>query len=150
MQTWTTPTPLALPIEFARLKRLDLEFVNVRRDHGSFTAFVFVDPPPGPKVEPGDGRRHESCVGSFTIFAPSECWGEQGHCDWERGPVSPFDRRGPHHLVPINVTVEITDAIPRLGNPDALAVTVHAALRENPEATEGVLVFDQLLALAYQ
>jgi hypothetical protein len=147
VQRWTTPAALQLPIEFARISRLDLEFVNVRRDHGSFTAVVFVNPP---ELSTDAGREHESCVGSFTIFAPSECWGGEGHCDWERAPVSAFDRRGPHHLTPINVRMEITEAIERLGNPDALEVTVHAALRNDPDAAEGVLIFDKLLALAYQ
>ena len=44
--------------------------------------------------------------------------------------MSAFDRRGPHHLTPINVTMEITDALSKLGNPSELSVTVHAALRE--------------------
>ena len=48
------------------------------------------------------------------------------------------------------VSARDTDAIERLGNPDELTVTVHAAQRTDPEATEGVLVFDQLQALAYQ
>jgi hypothetical protein len=147
MQAWTTPAPLSVPIDFTTLKRLDLEFVGVHRDHGSFTAFVFVN---APELRGDAGRDHENFVGSFTIFAPGWCWGAEGHCDWEREPVSAFDRRGPHHLIPINVSMEITDAIERLGNPDALTVTVHAALRTNPEAAEGVLVFDELLALAYQ
>lgn len=147
MQVWRTPEPLPLPIDFAAVRRLDLEFIGVRRDHGSFTAFVFVNA----DELPGDaGRDHETFVGSFTIFAPSFCWGAEGHCDWERPPVSTFDRRGPHHLIPINVSMEITDAIERLGNPEELTVTVHAALRSDPDASEGVLVFDQLQALAYQ
>jgi hypothetical protein len=147
MQVWRTDTPLALPIDFAQLKRLDLEFVGVRRDHGSFTALVFVN---ADELSSDAGRDHEACVGSFTIFAPGFCWGAEGHCDWERPPVSHFDLRGPHHLIPINVSMEITDAIARLGNPDELTVTVHAALRNDPEATDGVLVFDELHALAYQ
>lgn len=147
MQRWTTPTPIELSIDYARLARLDLEFVNVRRDIGTFTALVFVN---SAELASDTGREHESCVGSFTVFAPSECWGGEGHCDWTRDPVSAFDRRGPHHLTPINISMEITDAMPRLGNPDALSVTVHAARRSDPEATEGVLVFDRLLALAYE
>jgi hypothetical protein len=148
MQSWTTPTPIQLPIEFERLARLDLEFVNVRRDLGSFTALVFVNPEGN--IAAGDGREHHACVGSFTIFAPSECWGAEGHCDWAREPVSAFDRRGPHHLTPINVTMEITGSLRRLGNPDTLSVTVHAALRNNAETAEGVLVFERLMALAYE
>ena len=147
MQRWTTAEPIRLPIDFAHIKRLDLEFVRLRRDLGSFTAFTFVN---AGDLPADAGRDHENFVGSFTIFAPSECWGGEGHCDWKREPVSAFDRRGPHHLTPINVTMEITDALERLGNPDELTVTVHAAFRERPEEIDGVLVFDQLLALAYQ
>jgi hypothetical protein len=147
MQRWSTDEPLRLPVDFATLSRLDLEFVNVRRDHGSLTAYVFVNAGELPEAA---GRDHESFVGAFTIFAPTSCWGVDDHCDWKRGRVSVFDRRPPHHLTPINVSLEITDAIARLGNPDELEVTVHAALRDDPEASAGVLVFDQLLALAYQ
>jgi hypothetical protein len=147
MQRWSTAEPLTLPVDFSQLTRLDLEFVNVRRDSGSFTAFVFVNA----QELPGDaGRDHERCVGSFTIFAPTECWGVDDHCDWKRPRVSAFDRRPPHHLTPINVSMEITEVIARLGNPDELTVTVHAARRTDPGATEGVFVFDRVLALAYQ
>ena len=147
MQRWRTAEPLVLPIDFSSLARLDLEFTNVRRDHGSFTAYVFVN---DTDVPADAGRDRESFVGSFTIFAPTKCWGVDDHCDWSRGRVSAFDRRPPHHLTPINVSLEITDAIKRLGNPDTLDVTVHAALRTDPAATDAVLVFDRLLALEYQ
>jgi hypothetical protein len=148
MQRWTTPEPLVLPIRFSEVQRLDLEFINVRRDAGSFTAFVYVNVDE-PSI--GDaGRNHEHFAGSFSIFAPTECWGVEDHCDWSKGPVSAFDRRPPHHLTPINVSMDITDAIRRLGDPDALTVTIHAARREDPDAEEGVLRFERLTALAYQ
>lgn len=147
MQVWTTPEPLQLPIDFSGVRRLDLEFVNVRRDHGSFTGFVFVNADDLPLAA---GRDHPSFAGSFTIFAPTECWGVDDHCDWKRGPVSAFDRRPPHHLAPINVSMDISDLLPALGNPESLSVTVHAARRDDPAAQEGVLVFDRLLATALQ
>lgn len=147
MQSWRTPEPLALPIAFESLSRLDLDFVNVRRDRGTFTAFVFVNPG---ELPADAGREHESFCGAFTVFAPGECWGVDDHCDWNRAPVSAFDRRPAHHLTPINVSIEITDSIRRLGNPDALTVEVHATRRTDPEAVEGVFVFDRLQALAYQ
>src|SRR5207253_6321618 len=112
MQRWTTPEPLVLPIPFEIVRRLDLEFINVRRDAGSFTAFVFLN---AGDLPPDAGREHEHFAGSFTIFAPTECWGVDDHCDWRRGPVSVFDRRPPHHLAPINVSMEVTDTIRRLG-----------------------------------
>jgi hypothetical protein len=147
MQRWSTPEPLRLPIDFAGVARLDLEFVNVHRDAGSFTAFVFVN---ADELPADAGREHPSFAGSFTVFAQRECWGEGDHCDWRRGPVSAFDRRPPHHLTPINVSMDITDTIEGLGNPDLLSVTVHAARRADPDAAENVLVFDRVIALAYQ
>ncbi len=147
MQRWSTPEPLRLPIDFAGLARLDLEFVNVRRDGGSFTAFVFVN---ANELPSDAGRDHDSFAGSFSVFAQSECWGEGDHCDWKRGPVSAFDRRPPHHLTPINVSMDITEVIAGLGNPETLTVTVHAARRTDPDAAEGVLIFDRVVALAYQ
>ena len=147
MQRWITQEPLPLPIDFAGLARLDLEFVNVRRDSGSFTAFVFVN---ADKLPADAGREHDRFAGSFTVFAQGECWGVGDHCDWRRGPVSAFDRRPPHHLTPINVSMDITEAIASLGNPDTVSVTVHAARRADPEATEGVFVCDRVIALAYQ
>jgi hypothetical protein len=147
MQRWTTPEPLRLPIPFDAVQRVDLEFINVRRDHGSFTAFVYINGEPGSEEA---GRQHERFAGSFSIFAPSECWGVDDHCDWSKGPVSAFDRRPPHHLTPINVSMDVTDVIRRLGDPETLTVTVHASRRDDPAAAEGVIVFDQLTALAYQ
>lgn len=146
MQRWTTPEPLAVPIAFDRVKRLDLEFVDMRRDAGSFTAYVYlnVDDP-----DPEAGRDHDNFAGSFSIFGPSECWGSEGHCDWKRDPVSAFDMRPPHHLHPINVSMEVTETAMRLGDPDSLSVTVHAARTSDPELEEGVLRFKELTVMAY-
>jgi hypothetical protein len=69
MQRWRTPEPLALPIAFGSLSRLDLDFVNERRDRGTFTAFVFVNPG---ELPPDAGREHQSFCGAFTVFAPSD------------------------------------------------------------------------------
>jgi hypothetical protein len=147
MQRWSTPEPLRLPIDFSAITRLDLEFVGVRRDKGSFSVFVFVG---ADEIPPDAGRDHERFAGSFTVFGQRECWGVGDHCDWKRGPVSAFDLRPPHHLAPINITMDVTDSVAALGNPDTLNVIAHAARRTDPQATEGVFVFDRVIALAYQ
>jgi hypothetical protein len=146
MQRWTTPKPLAVPIAFDNVKRLDLEFVNVHRDAGSFTAFVFLN---AGELAADAGREHDRFAGSFTIFAPSECWGGEGHCDWKRGPVSAFDRRPPHHLAPINISMDVTETIRSLGDPSRLEVTVHAARADDPDLKDGVLRFERVTAMAY-
>lgn len=148
MQHWTTDPPLALPIPFKAIKRLDLEFEDVRRDTGSFTAFVFINP--ADELPDEADRRHPSFAGSFSVFAPARCWGTDGHCDWDRDPVSLFDRRPPHHLTPINVSMDITSVLERLDDPAELVVVLHAIRRSDREATEGVLRFAQLTALAYE
>ena len=147
MQVWTSPAPLVLPIAFATTSRVELIFEELRRDNGSFTAYVFLNPQPLP---PDAGRDHPSFAGAFTIFAPSDCWGGAGHCDWKLPPVSPYDRRPPHHLTPIDRALDITRAIRRLDDPAELTVTVHARRAAEPDATEGVLRFARLTANAYQ
>lgn len=146
MQAWTAPKPLATPIAFDRVSRVDLEFVDVHRDAGSFTAFVFLNAGELPRSA---GRDHDRFAGSFTLFTRTECWGGEGHCDWKRGPVSEFDRRPQHHLTPINVSMDVTETIRRLGNPNRLEVTVHATRASEPEATKGVLRFEQLTVMSY-
>jgi hypothetical protein len=147
MQRWSTPRPLALAIPAGRVARLDLEFIDVRRDAGSFTAFVFLN---AGELPAHAGRDHEAFAGSFSVFAPTDCWGVDDHCDWRKGPVSAFDRRPPHHLTPINVSMTVTDVFHRLSRPDEITVTVHAARRAEPDAADGVLRFERLTALAYQ
>ena len=147
MQTWTSD-PLELPIDFKGASRIDQEFENVRRDAGSVTAFVFVNP--DGRVPAGAGRDHESFAGSFSVFAPEQCWGGEGHCDWERGPVSAFDRRPPHHLTPINVTVGIAERVAELDNPSELVLEIHAARVPDTRAQPAPLRFERVTALAYQ
>ncbi|HKB50621.1 MAG TPA: hypothetical protein VKC63_04260 [Solirubrobacterales bacterium] len=146
MQAWTTPKPLPTPIAFDGVNRIDLEFVDVHRDAGSFTAFVFLN---AGKLRRDAGRDHDRFAGSFTLFTRTECWGGEGHCDWKRGPVSAFDRRPQHHLTPINVSMDVTETIRHLGNPNRLEVTVHAIRAGDPAATKGVLRFEQLTVMSY-
>ncbi len=145
MQRWRSQ-PLQLAIQAEHVTRVDLEFRGVRRDTGSFSAFVFL----GARVPQDAGRDHPSFAAAFSLFAHTNCWGDEGHCDWKRDRVSAFDVRPPHHLTPITVTLEVTDAAKRLPSLDRIVVTVHAARLGEPKATEGVFRFANLTALAYQ
>lgn len=146
MQRWSTPEPLPLTIDVQRVKRIDLEFLDVRQDSGSFTFYVFLN---APDLPADAGRDHEAFAAGWTVFAKSECWGEDDHCAWERGPLHAFDRSPQHHLTPVNLTLDVTDAVKRLGDPDELLVTIHAARPGDPEADD-VLRFRELVVLAYQ
>ncbi|MEY2516621.1 MAG: hypothetical protein QOJ89_3979 [bacterium] len=146
MQRWSTSEPLALPIDIGSATRIDLEFAAVRRNTGTFTMYVFLNPDELPE---NAGRDHPSFAAGYTVFAQAGCWGDAGHCDWELGPVHEFDPRPPHHLQPINLTLDVTTAVKRLGNPDDLTVHVHAARLSDREATE-VLLFERISVLVYQ
>lgn len=146
MQRWTTETPLSLTIDVERASRVDLEFLEVRQDTGSFTFYIFLN---ADELPADAGRDHEAFAAGWTVFAQSDCWGDDDHCAWERGPLHEFDRRPQHHLTPANITVDVTDAVKRLGNPDELRVTIHAARIGDPEADD-VLRFRELVVLAYQ
>ena len=147
MQRWTS-NPLSLAIDPKLVKRVDVEFEDVRRDLGSFSAFVYVTAPDA-EVPDDAGREHPGFAGAFSLFAQTGCWGEAGHCDWEREPVSPFDRRAEHHLDPADLTLDVTKAVKKLASLESLVVTVFAYPAGNPEG-DGVLRFERLTALAYQ
>jgi hypothetical protein len=87
-------------------------------------------------------------AGRFTVFAHGDCWGDAGHCEPTGEPVSAFDRRPLHPLTPIDITVEITDALRALGAVDEVTVTALAWSSE-PEKREDVLRFARLTLITY-
>lgn len=151
MQRWTSKQPLEVPIDFGTVTRFDLVFEGLRQDLGSYTALIYLTERRGSRraAIPDDaGREHKSFAAAFSIFGSDDCWGGEGHCDWMKDPVSPFDLRPQHHLAPVNFVVDVTDAVYKLGNPDALDVTILA--RGDDPRDDDVLRFDRLTGLAYQ
>jgi len=87
-------------------------------------------------------------AGHFTVFAHGDCWGDPGHCDPPGKPVHAFDRRAPHPLAPINITVEITEALQALKDVEEVTVTALAYSTE-PDKREDVLRFGRLTLITY-
>lgn len=151
MQRWQSKTPLEVPVDLGTVTQFDLVFEELRQDKGSYTAYVFMSERKGSRRAPipnDAGRDHPYFAAGFSIFGTEECWGGEGHCDWRQGPVSAFDMRPPHHLMPVNFVLDVTDAVLALGNPDAIDVTV-LATGEDTRATD-VLEFTRLTGLAYE
>ena len=137
-----------MPLEFnlEQLSRIDLEFERVRRDTGTFSVFVFA----GKRRLPDDADRgHARFLAAFTVFGSEGCWGDEGHCDFDRGPVSAFDRRPEHHLSPTNITIDITDRAKIVPIADPFEFTIHAQRVDDPKATD-VFQFERVTALVYQ
>ena len=143
MQRWTSQ---ALALSRTNWKRADLEFEGVEHDGASFVVHLFLNNPDADEATPRTAE--ERYAGYLTVFAHGDCWGDVGHCDIPE-PVSPFDRRPPHPLIPFDATVEITQALSALAE-DTREVTV-TALAFNKDGDEAdVLRFKQLTLLTYE
>jgi hypothetical protein len=133
--------------------RADLTFYGLDHSGPSYEARVFFDTPDATADTPLE--RAAGYVGSFTVFGHGGCFGEHGHCD-VRGPVTAFDRRLPHQLVPASRVLLCTEALrARLGEGrDHVTVTVVPVVRDSPLATaaqaEDVLQIDQVSLHTYE
>jgi tyrosinase len=145
MQRWTSePIPLPAFAE-APWERADLEFESLEHDGPSYAVAVFLNNPDVPE-DAGDDT--PGFAGRFTVFAHGDCWGDPGHCEPRTRPVSAFDRRPLHPLTPINITVEVTDALRALGDVDEVTVTA-LAYSTQPDKREDVLRFARLTLVTY-
>jgi hypothetical protein len=146
---------LELPTGAARPEhaRADLTFYGLDHSGPSYEVRVFFNHPdvgPDTPLTAGAGF-----AGSFAVFGHGGCFGEEGHCD-VRPPVSVFDRRLPHQLVPMVRVLTVTGAIDELLRADAQTVTITAVpvVRSSPLASADqaadVLVIDQVALHTYE
>ncbi len=145
MQRFTS-APLTVPHHEHPYYRADLEFEQLERFGASYIGHVFLA---NPDADPTTERTAEhGYAARFTVFGHAVCFGDEGHCEVAR-PVSAFDKNPPHPLTPVNITVEITDALRRIES-DMVAVTV-LAVSSDPEDAErqDILRFGRLTLVTY-
>ena len=134
------------------IARADLTFYGLDHSGPSYEVRVFFDKPDAGADTPLDDP---SYAGSFSVFGHGGCFGEEGHCDVRR-PVSAFDRRLPHQLVPATRVLICTAAIRRLvaGGRDRVTATLVEVVRAtpltDPDATGEVLRLDQVALHTYE
>jgi tyrosinase len=132
------------PFDRAPWIRADLEFEHLDHEGPSFVVLLYLN---NEEVAETAGREEsENFAGEFSVFGHGECWGDEGHCEVPSAPVSAFDRRPPHPLTPINISLEITAALRRLGNPHEVTLT---ALCFGPEDQSEPLRFKRLSLITY-
>ncbi len=133
--------------DLPEMSRADLTFYGLDHSGPSYQVRVFFNNPgagPDTPLTPGEGF-----VGKFSVFAHGGCFGDEGHCE-VREPVSAFDRRPPHQLVPIARALTVTGAVRDLIGRELTSVTVTAVpvVRASPLATADqaadVLTIDQV------
>jgi len=143
MQRWTSQV-MAVPPP-TTWQRADLEFEGVEHDGASFVLHVFLNNAEADEITPRTAEQRYA--GYLTVFAHGDCWGDVGHCDIPE-PVSPFDQRPPHPLIPFNATLEISDSLRALPEGTSeITVTVLAFNKNGDE--DSVLRFKNLTLLTY-
>jgi hypothetical protein len=45
------------------------------------------------------------------VFGHGECGGDAGHCEPPVAPRGAFDLRPPHHLTPMELSLDVSDAV---------------------------------------
>jgi tyrosinase len=146
---------LELPAGAVRpeLARADLTFYGLHHARASYVVRVFFNHADADTDTPLTAEA--GFAGSFAVFGHGGCFGDEGHCDL-RPPVSAFDRRLPHQLVPTARVLTATSAIARLIRADAQTVTVTAVpvVRSSPLASPDqaadMLVLEQVALHTYQ
>lgn len=145
MQRWTSQPLRVSRDPSAPWRRADLAFEDVRHDGSSFRVLLYLN---NPDADEHSGRdAGAGYAGEFPVFAHGDCWGDAGHCDAHRAPVSAFDRRAMPALTPIGISVEITEALQRAGTADQVTVTA-LAFSTGENQTE-ILRFSRLHLLTY-
>lgn len=150
MQRWSSE-PLPFTLTQPELARVMLEFEGVDHDGPSFTVLTYLN---NEDVPDDAGRSEaENFAAAFTVFAHGECWGDIGHCEPRRDPVSAFDQRPEHPLTPANFTLDITDAVKRLlandKNTQTLIVTA-LVTGESTKNQQQLLRFDALSLVVFE
>lgn len=146
--------PLELPTgdELPEISRADLTFYGLDHSGPSYEARVFFD---RPDADASTALDDPAYAGSFSILGHGGCFGDDGHCA-VREPVSTFDRRLPHQLVPANRVLICTELIQGLiqSGRTHVSVTVVAVVRPSPlaaaEQADEILHFDQASLHTYQ
>jgi hypothetical protein len=138
MQRWTS-APLSHPA--ATYARADLEFLGVRHNESSFVVQLYLN---NDAATAKTGRSEDDgFAAEFPVFAHGPCWTDEGHCD-VRNRASAFDHTPEPDIMPINVSVTITDALRRV-SPNGGDVTVTALAYRLEDENERIRKTDQIL-----
>ncbi len=144
-QEWANAMKATNYMEFSQRIWTVHDTLHVWVGGASFVLHVFLNNAEADETTPRTAEQRYA--GYLTVFAHGDCWGDIGHCDIPE-PVSPFDQRPPHPLIPFNATLEISDSLSALPEGTSeITVTVLAFNKNGDEA--GVLRFKDLTLLTY-
>jgi hypothetical protein len=132
--------------------RADITFYGIDHSGPSFRVHIFFD---AAEVTLDTARTPDAgYVGSFSVFGHGDCFGDEGHCD-VRTPVTAFDRRPPHQLVPATRVLIATEAVRRRtatgarSEHDTAVAEVRTSALADADMAADVLSLDQVALHTY-
>ena len=132
-------------IPFEDVSRVDIAFEGVDHSGASFEGRVFLNNPEADEsTEPSPENGY---AGSFFLFGHGGCFGDEGHCEVGAEPraYDPHDPRRSHPLLPVEMSVEATEAVRRTASEGGdITVSVVPVITGFTEQTdlEDVFKFD--------
>jgi len=148
MERWTSEAMAFPHYGEGGFARVDLEFEDIQHDGPSVSVLLYLN---NESVDADTG--HDSTAGfagELSIFGHGDCWGDAGHCHVP-DPVHEFDRRAAHPLEPMNLTVEITDALTKIQAETEVRVTALAFGSDDADAAgSDLLRFGRLTLAIYE
>lgn len=152
--TYTSQPVSTANIPLEDISRVDIEFNHVDHAGASFEGRVFLNNAEADEnTEPSPENGY---AGSFFIFGHGGCFGDVGHCEVspDARPNDPTDPRRDHPLIPVEMSVEATEAVRRtVSESGDITVSVVPVITGFTEQTnlEDVLKFDgQPRIVAYE
>jgi tyrosinase len=129
-----------VPLDF---RRAELHFHEVEPPVDSFELRVFINEPNADAHTPTVNNPHYA--GSYWFFGHGKCIGDDhSHCDVSEPETFPV--RGPHHLTPINVRINVSSSVRAMlaEQHDQAQVTLVAVDNKGEQIDEPGLTFDAL------
>lgn len=101
----------------AAIPQVELRFHKVKHPKSSFEIRVFLNQPDANAATPIENNPHYA--GSMFVFGHGECGGDAGHCEPPAAPRGAFDLRPPHHLTPMELSLDASEAVAALAKTGA-------------------------------
>jgi tyrosinase len=115
------PLSMDFPLPPAGFRSAELVLAQIRHPRDSLQVRIFLDAPDADIATPTSAP---AFAGSRFVFGHGDCAGsDSGHCDWRkvRGPLDP---RGPHHMKPFDLRVDLGNELRRVAPVGAGTVNV--------------------------
>ncbi len=110
----------------AAIPKVELHFHKVKHPKNSFEIRVFLNQPDANASTSIEDNPHYA--GSLFVFGHGECGGDKGHCDPPVAPRGPFDLRPPHHLSPMEHSLDVSDSVAAIAKSAAATSPVTVTL----------------------